>query len=294
MHAALGAAQLGFALFPVLGKITLGSVPPLTFAAIRVTASALLLDLLRRLGSPAETLRPGDRRSILLFALLGVSINQVLFILGLSMSTAIHTTILTAMIPVFTLVAAVALGRERFTRRAALAILLAAIGAVLLLRPAGEGPAEGQTAGNLLLLANGLSYSLYLVLSRPILARYRVSTFVAAVFRYGALPIVLCALPSLWRFDVGAVSGEAWACFAGIIVVSTVMPYMLNSWALARTEASRVAFYVFMQPLISTLLAVAVLGEGLSGSTVAAGVLILGGLAVSVLHRRQLPARPVP
>lgn len=259
-----------------------------------MTASAALLELLRRASPPAETLAPEDRRSVLLFALLGVSINQVLFILGLSLSTAIHTTILTAMIPVFTLAAAVALGRERFTTRAALALGLAACGAVLLLKPAGQGGPEGQTTGNLLLLANGLSYSLYLVLSRPLLARYKVSTFVAAVFRYGALPIVLFSIPSLSLFVPGSVPGEAWACFAGIVVVSTVMPYLLNSWALARTEASQVAFYVFMQPLISTLLAVAVLGETLSRGTLAAGCLILGGLAVSMSQRRRLPARPVP
>ena len=51
------------------------------------------------------------------------------------------------------------------------------------------------------------------------------------------------------------------ASIAGVIVLCTVLPYLLNSWALARTHASRVAFSVFLQPLMSTFLAVLVLGE---------------------------------
>lgn len=292
VHAALATAQLGFALFPILGKLTLASIPPMPFAALRVTSAVALLEIFRRLG-PTERIAPKDRRSLFLFALLGVSINQVLFILGLSLSTAIHTTILTAMIPVFTLAAAVALGREKLTGRATAALLLAGAGAFLLLRPRGTASIGDQLAGNLLLLANGLSYSLYLVFSRPLLARYRVSTFTAAVFRYGALPIVLVALPSLLRFDPSRVPARAWLFFAGVTVVSTVIPYLCNSWALARVEASRVAFYVFVQPLLATILAVLVLRESLSAVTLSAGLLILAGLAVSSWKLR-LPARPVP
>jgi drug/metabolite transporter (DMT)-like permease len=265
----------------------------MTFAALRVALAAGLLEMLRRLAPPRETIAAADRGAIFLFALLGASINQVIFILGLSLSTAIHTTILTVMIPVFTLGAAVALGREKLTVRTASALLLAGSGGALLIHPRAGAGTGGQTAGNLLLLASGLSYSFYLVLSRPLLARYRVSTFVAAIFRYGAIPIILVALPSLIRFDPSRVTAPAWLCFAGVTVISTVIPYLCNSWALARVEASRVAFYVFVQPLLATILAILVLGERLSAGTVAAGLLILAGLAVSSWKRR-LPARPVP
>jgi drug/metabolite transporter (DMT)-like permease len=258
-----------------------------------VTLAVALLELLRGLAPPPEKIAPRDRRPVLLFALLGVAINQVLFILGLSLSTAIHTTILTAMIPVFTLGAAVAMSRETLTARAVIALVLAGLGGALLVHPRSGTGGAGHVAGNLLLLANGLSYSLYLVLSRPVLARYRVSTFVAAVFRYGAVPIVLVALPSLLRFEPYRVSARAWLCFGGVTVFSTVVPYLCNSWALARTEASRVAFYVFVQPIIATILAVLALGERLTAGTVAAGLLILAGLAVSSWKRR-LPARPLP
>ncbi len=84
----------------------------------------------------------------------------------------------------------------------------------------------------------------------------------------------------------------SWASLAGIVVVCTVVPYALNSWALARTGASQVAVYVFLQPLIASAVAILVLKETLTGRTIVAGILILSGLAVSVA-RPRLPAEEV-
>ncbi len=292
IHLALAGAQTGFALFPILGKLALGAIPPLLFAAFRVGAAAVLLEAIRR-AHGAEPIRPQDRPRIFLYGLLGVSFNQVLFILGLFLTTAINTTILTATIPVFTLGAAVLLGRERLTVRPALGILLAGAGALALLNAQGFDWSSASVRGDLLLLANCTSYSLYLVLSRPVLAHYRVVTFTAAVFLYGAVLIALLALPELLRFRPSTVPATAWWCLAGVILLCTVIPYLLNSWALARTAASRVAFYVFLQPVISTVLAVAILGEALTPKTVLAALFIFAGLAVTLV-RVRLPARPVP
>ncbi|HSS44604.1 MAG TPA: DMT family transporter, partial [Thermoanaerobaculia bacterium] len=161
MHLALASAQTGFALFPILGKLALVTIPPLPLAALRVCAATLLLEGIRRLGA-GDAIKPEDRKRVLLYGLLGVSFNQVLFILGLSLTTAINTTILTATIPVFTLAAAVLLGRERMTWRAGLGVLLAGAGALLLVNARGFDWASRDFRGNVLLLANSLSYSFYL------------------------------------------------------------------------------------------------------------------------------------
>jgi len=295
IHLALAGAQTGFALFPIFGKLALASIPPFLFAAFRVVAAAILLEGIRRIRAP-EPIRATDRPRLFLYALLGVSFNQVLFIFGLFLTTAINTSILTATIPVFTLVAAVLLGREKLSLRAGLGILLAGAGALALLNAQRFDWSSDSFRGDLLLLMNCTSYSLYLVLSRPILAHYRVITFTAAVFRYGAALIVLIALPDLLRFEPSRVPPIAWACLGAVILFCTVIPYLLNSWALARTHASRVAFYVFLQPLITTGLAIAILGEALTLKTIVAGLLILAGLGVTLVARllRKTPGGALP
>jgi drug/metabolite transporter (DMT)-like permease len=74
-----------------------------------------------------------------------------------------------------------------------------------------------------------------------------------------------------------------------VIVLCTVIPYLLNSWALARTKASRVAAYVFLQPVIAATLAVVVLGERPGWRTAIAAALIFAGLAV-ILRPTRAPA----
>jgi len=293
VHAALAGAQIGFSLFPILGKLVLPALPPLLFAAFRAAAAAALLEGFRRAHKGPEAIRPEDRPRLLLYGLLGVSFNQILFIKGLSLTTAINTTVLTATIPVFTLAAAVLLKREAFSPRAAVGIALAGSGALTLLNAQGFDWSSASFRGDLLLIANCISYSLYLVLSRPVLARYHFVTFTAAVFRYGAVLIVLLALPELVRFEPGRVPSSAWLSLAGVILFCTVIPYLLNAWALARTRASHVAFYVFLQPVVATALAIPILGEQLSAKTALAALLILAGLGVAVARGRLL-ARPLP
>ncbi len=292
IHAALVGGQVGFGLFPILGKLGLSAIPPLPFAAFRVGAAALILEALRRARAP-DPVEPRDRPRLFFYGLLGVSLNQVLFILGLFLTTAINTTILTTTIPVFTFAVAIALGRESLTARPALGILLAAAGALALLDTQRFDWSSASFRGDLLLLANCTSYSFYLVLSRTLLARYRAVTFTATVFRYGAILIGLLAIPDLLRFHPARVPSGAWACLAGVIVLCTVIPYLLNAWALTHTHASRVAFYVFLQPLIATTLAIALLGETLTAKTVAAALLIFAGIAAT-LARGRLPVRSIP
>ena len=277
VHFALALAQTGFALFPIFGKLALGSIPPFVLAAIRVTAAAAMLEVVRRL-SPTERIAASDRGLLIVLALLGVSFNQMLFILGLSMTTAINTSILISAIPVFTLAAAVVLGREATTARAFAGIVLAGAGALVLLNAERFEWSSRYFRGDLLILAN---------------ARYRAVTFVAAVFRWGAVAIILAAVPALLHFSPRGVAPVAWWSLAAIIVFCTVIPYLLNSWALARTHASRVAAYVFLQPVIASALAMAVLGERPTGRTAVAAALIFAGLAVT-LRPARAPLAAVP
>ena len=180
------------------------------------------------------------------------------------------------------------LGREKMAARGLAAVGLATAGVLVLLDVSRFDFGSRHLRGNLLILANSLSYSFYLVLSRPILARYTARTVVSRIFLYGAGPILLVAAPFVPRFSPASGTGGSWASVAAIVIFSTVLPYLWNSWALARTEASKVAFYVFLQPLIASVLAVIVLRERFAPRTAVAAALIFAGLAISVAGRSRL------
>jgi drug/metabolite transporter (DMT)-like permease len=293
--AALFFAQAFFAAFPVLGKIALHETETMTIAACRVVFGALFLTLAARLLSKGE--RPPtakERWEIALLSLLGIVLNQLLYITGLSLSTAADVALLVCTIPVFTLLFGIALGRERPGLRRAAGIPLALWGTLLLLNLHRLDLHDQKLVGNALVVLNCLFYSLFLVRARDILAHRSPLGFTAAIFRYGTIPILLFAIPSLARFHPSALSRRAVFAVAAIVLFPTALAYLLNAWALARTDASTAAVFHYVQPLLAWALAWVVLGERPGPRFLVAAGLIFAGLALTTWPSRGGPARPAP
>jgi drug/metabolite transporter (DMT)-like permease len=287
-YGALLLVQLFFGTLPVLGKVAMREMSPLALAAFRGVLGALLLSLAARaLAGPAPAQALRDRLEVALLAFLGIVANQVLFISGLSRTTATHATLLTATVPVFTIIAGVVLGQERPDARRLLAVPIAFGGILFLLDPARISIGGETLAGDLLVTSNAAVYSFFLVRARAVLARRSPLSFIAQAFRYGAVPIVLLALPDLARLRPAEVSSDAWWALAGVVLLGTAGSYALNAWALARTSAATTAFFIYVQPLFAGALAWAVLEETPSPRLVGAAVLIFSGVALAIWPARQ-------
>jgi drug/metabolite transporter (DMT)-like permease len=289
---ALLVVQLCFGSFPVFGKLALAETAPLVLAAFRAVAGAAVLTLLAKRLDPGDAFDAGDRRTLLVLAFFGIVANQVLFVVGLSKTTATNATLLTAMVPVLTMGVAAVRSRQRPGARRLVGIPVALAGLLWLLDVSRLDFGDRTFVGNALILGNALSYSIFLVLSRDILRRHSAIAVTAAVFRYAALPVLVLALPDLWRFRPGALTGRAWTGIAGAVVLATVVSYSLNAWALARTGASTTAMFIYVQPLVAMTLAKAFLGESPSPRTAAASALIFAGIASATWPARRPPSRP--
>ena len=244
---ALLAAQFFLGVFPVIGKMALATIPPLPFALFRVAGASALLAVWAFL-RPAEPVSAADRPRFWLLSFLGVSVNQIFFITGLSLSTAINAAILMTTIPVLTLVFAIMAGRESAGTRKIAGCTVALAGALVLV---GAGRFDWRSdlfLGDILLMANAACYSLYLVLSRDLLKKYSAATFIRVTFLMGTAPVLVFAAIPVARMDFGRVTPVAWVCLAAVVVFASVLAYVLNAWALARTRFARGRF-VTLQPV---------------------------------------------
>jgi drug/metabolite transporter (DMT)-like permease len=111
VHGALVTVALLFSLNYIISKLGMREFAPLTFAWLRCAGAAVLLAIFAR----GEKLPREDSRRLVLFAVLGVGINQTLFLSGLAFTTVQVAAILITSIPVFTLGAAIVMGREEAT-----------------------------------------------------------------------------------------------------------------------------------------------------------------------------------
>ena len=286
-HLALVAVQLFFGTWPIVGKIVLRAMPATTLAAARVFGGAvaflILSGSLKRLGRASRS----DYLKFALYGLLGVALNQLLFIKGLSLSTVINANLLGTMIPVFTLVASVALGRESFSGRVALGLAVAAAGAAYLVNPFGADFSQSSTAGNLLLVANAFFYGLYIAISQDAIRRFGALVVITWMFVFANIVTLPVGLYSLKDVQLTGIEPHVWLALLYIVVVPTVLTYYLNAWALGRVEPSVVAVYIYMQPLIALAFAPLVLGERLGPRTFVSALLIFAGVGVVTLRRRS-------
>jgi drug/metabolite transporter (DMT)-like permease len=288
-HVALICVQVMFASLSVVAKLALRELPPTGLVAIRMTLAAAVF-LVVWAAQGRERVAPADLARIALYAFFGLVANQLLFIEGLARTTATNAVVMGASIPVFTVGVALALGRERATPWKLVGLVVALGGALGLTGAGFQAGGERMLAGNALVLANSLSYAIYLVLTRDILRRYRTMTVVAFTFLFGALGVVPVGAAAFLHV-APAISLRAWLAVGYIVLFPTVGTYFLNAWALGRAPSSLVASYIYLQPLVGALLAAAILGEAPGAATAIAAAAIFAGIALVIADGRRLTRR---
>jgi drug/metabolite transporter (DMT)-like permease len=258
----------------------MASFSPLSFAYVRVVGAALVMRFVLPHGE-AEPLSRDDSRSVFWFAILGVVINQSFFLGGLSLTTAHVAAILITTIPVFALGAAIVLGRERATVAKIGGIVLAASGALLVIGVEGFETGGKAWIGDLLIVGNCLAYALYLVLSKPAMARLSARRVIGRMFAIGSVAMLPICAWSLAHEHWSTIPARAWIALLAVIVGPTVGAYVLNAWALRHADSSLVAAYAYLQPVIAVVLAAIFLHEQIRPVALAAAALIFTGVWLS-------------
>lgn len=286
---ALIVVQLLFASLAITGKFVLPFVPAIALVVFRLAGGALVFDLVRR-RQPRVEIPRGDRWRLIGLGLLGLALNQTLFLFGLGHSTAINATILVATIPVLTAVIGVITGRERLTLLKIVGVAVAIAGTIWLIGPDRVAFDRGKALGNLTIELGMIAYAVYLVYSRDLVRKYGSLASVSLIFRGALVGILPLGLWALWQLDWGAVPTSAWWWTLWIVVGPTVGTYFLNLWALKRTTPNVVAGFIYLQPIFTAIVAPLVLvGEGLTSRAVGAGIAIFLGLGCILLaeHRAR-------
>lgn len=289
---ALAAVQLCFGLFPVFGALAMDAATgfsPFAVATWRIGVGAVVLmamavALFGRRALPSRR----DLPTLLGFAVLGIVLNQGLFLEGLQRSTPMNAGLVICLIPVFTYAVAVVLRKEALRGLRVLGVAVALGGAVPLFFSSGGDLSSEHAFGNLLMAGNALCYAIYLVLSKPLLRRMPPLVLVAWIY--------VLSIPFLPFFFVGesllpeAASQGAWLSLAYVLVFPTILAYALNSYALARVEASTTAFFVFAQPIITAVAAAALLAERPTPELGLAALGLFTGMALVVQRPAPRPA----
>ena len=295
VYAALALVQVAAASGAVEGKIAMApraaggeGVAPLALTHARMIGTTLALasllaigdrggDGLRHVG-PA---RPGDRLRIMGLALLGITLNQTLFIAGLARTASANAALLAATIPVLTAALAWAFEGSRPRVATWLGFAVSFAGMAVLV----GADSVRVDRGALLIVGNCVCFAAYLVLGREVTRRLGSMRVTAECFAWGALFAAPFALPVLAR-DAPTWTPRGALLVAFMVLVPTALTYALNAWALARAEATTVTAGIYAQPLLAALGAWLQLGVAPEARFFRALPLVFAGLGLVLWGER--------
>jgi drug/metabolite transporter (DMT)-like permease len=272
-----------FGVMPVLTKVVYDDGPGVYgVLSVRFTVAALLLLLLARLRSEALP-RGRQLRDLALLGGIGYVVESLCYFSALSRISAGLTALLLYLYPALVVVLSAVVFRHRPTRTATMCVIGATVGTALTIGPV----AGGQTGGVLLGLGAAVSYATYIVLSAR--AIEGLGPFATSAVVMGSCAVVYDALAVATHAELPH-SGQAWAALAGVTVLGTVVAVTAFFAALPLLGPADTAVLSTLEPVVSVLVAAAVLGERLSAVQVMGGALVI---AAVVVLARLVPV-PVP
>ncbi len=231
-----------------------GMIEPSGFIVLRITGAGALFWLIYAFRYEAVKWR--DLPRLAACGLAGVAANQLLFFNGLSQTSPVNASIIMTSNPILVLVASAVILRTSITARKLAGIALGAAGAVsLLLLSKGSDAAHISLKGDAMVFLNAMAYGIYLVMVKPLMARYKPLTVITWVFLFGWL----VALPIGWRqvlaIDWSGFEQQHILGVAYVVVGTTFLVYLLNIFALRIVQPTVVSVYIYLQPLFAGLFA---------------------------------------
>jgi drug/metabolite transporter (DMT)-like permease len=254
-------------------------VPPFGFIMLRVTGAAALF-WLASIWGPGERLEKKDYLRLLLCAILGMSFNMLAFFKGLSLSTPINSSVLITLTPIIVLVLSALLIREKISRIKIGGIFIGLIGALGLLLFGVEirQDAPNIPVGNALIMLNSVLYGSYLIVAKTLIVKYHPLTFMKWLFTLGIVICLPFGITEMQEINWAELPFEALWRITFVVVGTTFCTYLFNIFALTQLRASTLSAFVYVQPLIGILYAVATGKDTLTTVKILAATLVLLGV----------------
>ena len=279
VHIALFVVTLLYSINYVLAKIlTPEYILPFGVIIFRVWGACILFWLIHALTVKEKIRERKDYFYLGYCAIFGVIANQLLFFKGISITSAINASIIMTSSPILVLIASVIILDEKLTPQKLLGVFFGGLGAFMLIGGVNFSFKGDQIVGDLLVLANASSYGFYLVLVKPLMKKYHPLTVVKWLFIFGAVGVLPFGIFDVMLIQWTELPWYAYAILGYIVVGVTFFVYLLNTWSLGYVNATVVGYYIYLQPVLTSLIAMASGREILTWEKVVFSLIIFLGV----------------
>ncbi|MGJ8683245.1 MAG: DMT family transporter [Nonlabens sp.] len=276
--------------FTAAKEVTPEHIGPYGLSWYRVLVTCAIFWVIATFIGPREKVPLKELPLIALAAFCGVGFNILTFMKGLSLTSPISASVLMVTTPIIVLVLSAIFLKERLYASRILGILVGFSGAALLIFLSSNGSSENATdpvLGNFLIFVNAISYSFYIVLAKKLTTKYHVFTLMKWLYLFGVILITPFGIMEGLAFDFGAASMDTLLYIGYVVLFATFGTYMLNIIAIKTLKPSVVAVFVYLQPLLATLIAVGLGKDEITGYKLIAGLLIFSGVFITSIPKKN-------
>lgn len=271
-----------------VAKIIMPSIiQPFGFVLTRVAVAGFFILLFHAIFIREKVKSWKDLALLFVCSFFGVTLNTMLFFKGLSLTTPINASVMMITAPIFVVVFAGVYLKERVGGRKIFGILLGLIGAFFLIAGNSLTFSSDNTTGNLLVAMNAMSYATYLVLVKPLLSKYNPITIVKWSFIFGFMMILPFSYNEFMAVDWFHLDATSWWSIAYVIFGITIFAYLANAWALTYVNSSVVGAYIFLQPVLATIIATLAGSDTLTLRKSLLSILVILGVYLVSVTREQ-------
>jgi len=261
-------------------------IKPFGFIMMRVLGAALLF-WTTSLFFPKEKVDRKDWMRFVLCALFGMTINMLMFFKGLQLSTPINSSVVITLSPVILLVLSAIFLKEKITWLKGSGIGIGLIGALVLILFGAKTQenAPNIPLGNLLFIVNATAYSVYLIIVKPLTVKYSSITLMKWFFLIAVFTNLPVALPEFLEVEWTALPLSVIGVMIFVVIGTTYLTYLFNVFALRTLKPSTIGAFIYLQPLIATLVAILLGADTLTGIRIFAAALIFLGVYLTTKRK---------
>lgn len=259
-----------------------GLIPPLGIFTLRSLIAGALFWIVS-LFLPSEKVDRKDYIRIFAASMIGFLTCQLTFLVGIPHITPMDCSILTAMSPIYTMAIAAIVIKEPVTWQKAGGVAISFAGIIYLIVSrvtAPGGITESTPFGIFMIVLNSLSFSMYLGIFKPLIAKYSAVTFMKWIFLFAACVSAPLSVKGLISVDWAGIPSMQYAELAYLVVCATFVTYFLIPVAQKRIRPTLVSMYSYIQPIIAIVISIVIGMDELTWQKVLAAAMVFGGVII--------------
>lgn len=256
-----------------------GFAQPFAINIIRVAVTAVLLWILFIFNPVKSPVKKKDYGRLFLCALMGVAINQLLFVKGLSLTYSIHASLLMLTTPILITILAVWILKEKLSAIKIAGLLMGISGAVILVTSKeNSGNAGNVLWGDILIIANAVAYTIFFILVKPLMISYNPIVIIRVIFTIGFFMMLPFCWQQYQQVNWQSFTPEAWISLTLVVFAGTFLAYLFNVYGIKILGAGMAGTYIYSQPFFAAAIAIFFLGETITITKIIAAVFIFLGV----------------